>query len=141
MATIESLVSELNALCKKYIAQKEGFKEFDRIREVFKAIKDQGYNISTPLFGFTMPEYELLSEEGRRDFHKLKDIQQMKMDAVTALNFERAADLRDIERDLSMKIKMDFSINNGDQPFILAGKLPELVIFNDPDNFLITLFK
>ena len=141
MVAIELLVSELNDLCKKYIAQKEEFKKFDKIREVFKAIRDQGYNISTPLFGFSMPEYELLSEEGRRDLHKLKDIQQMKMDAVAALNFERAADLRDIEIELNMKIKMDFTVNNGDQPFILAGKLPELIIFNDPDNFLITLFK
>ena len=141
METIESLVTELNDRCKKYIAQKEEFREFDRLREVFKAIKDQGYNISTPLFGFTMPEYELLSEGGRRDFHKMKDIQQMKLDAVSARNFERAADLRDIERELSLKIRMDFTINNGNQHFILAGKLPELVIFNDPDNVLITLFK
>ena len=37
MATIESLVSELNEFCKRFIAQKEQFKEFDRIGEVFKA--------------------------------------------------------------------------------------------------------
>ena len=28
-----------------------------------------------------------------------------------------------------------------DQHFILAGKLSDLVLFNDPDNFLIVLFK
>lgn len=119
MAAIESLVSELNDLCKIYIAQKEEFKELDRIREMFNAIKDQGYEISIPLFGVTMPEFELFSEEGQRNFLKI----------------------RDIERELSMKIKNDFTVNNGNQPFILAGKLPELVIFNDPDNFLITLSK
>lgn len=141
MAAIESLVSELNDLCKIYIAQKEEFKELDRIREMFNAIKDQGYEISIPLFGVTMPEFELLSEEGQRDFLKLREFQKMKMDAVAAFNFERAADLRDIERELSMKIKIDVTVNNGNQPFILAGKLPELVIFNNPDNFLITMFK
>ena len=47
MEPIETLVGELNDLCKKYIARKEAFTEFDRIREVFKAIKEQGYNIST----------------------------------------------------------------------------------------------
>ena len=36
---------------------------------------------------------------------------------------------------------MDFSRNIGNQNFILAGKYPEVVIFNDPDSLLITLFK
>ena len=57
MATIEALVSELNELCKRFIAQKEQFNEFDRVREVFKEIKDQGYNVLWPLFSFTNPEH------------------------------------------------------------------------------------
>ena len=141
MATIESLVSELNELCKRFIAQKEQFKEFDRIREVFTAIKDQGYSISWPHFSFIYPEYELLSEEGKSDLAKLIDFRKMKLKAVKDLNFERAADLRDLERELIKKIKMDFSHNIENQHFILAGKFPELVLFNDPDSLLITLFK
>lgn len=141
METIESLVAELNELCKKYVSQKEEFREFDRIREVFSTIKAAGYIISTPLFESAMPEYELLSEQGKQDFQKMKEIQQMKMKAVSARNFARAAELRDTERTLILKIKMDFSINNGNQPFILAGKIPEFIIFNDPENVLITLFK
>ncbi len=46
-----------------------------------------------------------------------------------------------LEREFKTEAANDFSINNGDRPFILAGKLPELVIFKDPDIFLITLFK
>ena len=141
MATIESLVSELNELCKRFIAQKEQFKEFDRIREVFTAIKDQGYSISWPHFSFTDPEYELLSDEGKRDLEKLIDFRKMKLEAIKDLNFERAADLRDLERELIKKIKMDFSRNVENRNFILAGKFPELVLFNDPDSLLITLFK
>jgi hypothetical protein len=141
LATIESLVSELNELCKRFIAQKEQFKEFDRIREVFKEIKDHGYNVMWPLFSFVNPEYELLSAEGKQDLEKLIDFGKMKVEAVKALNFERAADLRDIERDLIKKIRLDFSRNIGNQNFILAGKYPEVVIFNDPDSLLITLFK
>ena len=141
MATIESLVSELNELCKRFIAQKEQFKEFDRIREVFTAIKVQGYSISWPHFSFTDPEYEFLSDEGKRDLAKLIDFRNMKLEAVKNSNFERAADLRDIERELIKKIKMDFSRSIENQHFILAGKFPELVLFNDPDSLLITLFK
>ena len=141
MATIESLVSELNELCKRFITQKEQFTEFDRIREVFTAIKAQGYSISWPHFSFTDPEYELLSEEGKRDLERLIDFRKMKLEAVKNLNFERAADLRDLERELIKKIKMDFSSNSENQLFILAGKFPELVLFNDPDGLLITLFK
>ena len=141
MATIESLVSELNELCKGFIAQKEQFKKFDRIREVFTAIKDQGYSISWPHFSFTNLEYELLSDEGKRDLERLIDFRKMKLEAVKDLNFERAADLRDLERELIKKIKMDFSSNTENQHFILAGKFPELVLFNDPDGLLITLFK
>ena len=141
MATIESLVSELNELCKRFITQKDQFKEFDRIREVFTAIKDQGYSISWPHFSFTDPEYELLTEEGKRDLERLIDFQKMKLEAVKDLNFERAADLRDIEKELVEKIRVDFSIKTKNQHFILAGKFPEMVLFNDPDSLLITLFK
>ena len=141
MATIESLVSELNELCKRFVAQKEQFKEFERIRKVFREIKDQGYNVLWPLFSFTNPEYELLSDEGKHDLEKLIDYGKMKGEAVNALNFERAADLRDLERDLIKKLRIDFSRNIGNQNFILAGKYPEVVIFNDPDSLLITLFK
>ncbi len=141
MATIEALVSELNELCKRFIAQKEQFNEFDRVREVFKEIKDQGYNVLWPLFSFTNPEYELLSDEGKHNMGKLIDFGKMKLEAIKEMNFERAADLRDIERELIKKIRLDFSRNIGNQNFILAGKYPEVVIFNDPDSLLITLFK
>ena len=65
----------------------------------------------------------------------------MKLEAVKDLNFNRAADFRDIEIELIKKIKIDFSRSIENKHFILAGKFPEMVLFNDPDSLLITLFK
>ena len=141
METIESLVEELNELCKRYIVQKEQFKEKDRFHEVLTAIQDKGYNIEIPSLELVEPVYELLSDEGKKDFDEMMKIRKMKMEAVERHEFERAADLRDIERKLLFKIKMDFSSNTDDQHFILAGKMSDLVIFNDPDNILIALIK
>ena len=141
MEPIETLIAELNDLCKQYIAQKDQFQGRERMRELFMAIKNQGYNIVTPILDYSTPEYELLSSEGKKDFEKMIDIKKKKMEAVEKHEFERAADLRDLERELIRKISMDFSQNNEDQHFILAGKISDFIVFNDPDNLLIALFK
>ena len=141
MATIESLVVELNDLCKRYIAQKEQFREKDRFHKVLTAIQDQGYKIEIPSLDLTEPVYELLSNEGKNDFDEMMKIRKMKMEAVERQEFERSADLRDIERKLLYKIKNDFSSNTDDQHFILAGKMSDLILYNDPDNVLIALIK
>ena len=141
MSTIESLVEELNELCKRHIAQKEQFKENDRFHEILMEIQDKGYSIGIPSLELAEPVYELLSDEGKKDFDEMIKIKKMKMEAVERHEFERAADLRDIERKLLFKIKMDFSLSTANQHFILAGKMSDLILFNDPDNVLIALIK
>jgi len=141
METIESLVSELNDLCKCYIAEKEEFKDLEKIRKVVLKIKDIGYNIVSPLSELTLPEYDLLTNESKQDFTEMTEIKRLKMDAIEKQEFERAADLRDEERKFILKIKIDFLNANQNQHFIVAGKCSDLILFNDPDNFLIALFK
>jgi len=141
MSQIESLVEELNDLCKRCIAQKEQFKENDRFHEILMEIQEKGYNIEIPSLESAEPVYELLSDEGKKDFNEMMKIRNMKMEAAERHEFERAADLRDMERKLLFKIKMDFSSNTNDQHFILAGKMSDLILFNDPDNVLIALIK
>jgi hypothetical protein len=141
MATIEELVEELNELCKQYIVQKEDFKGTDRFQQLLIEIQGKGYNIEIPSLELVEPVYELLSDEGKKDFDEMLKVRNLKIDAVERHEFERAADLRDIERKLLFKIKMDFSLNTDNQHFILAGKMSDLILFNDPDNILIALIK
>jgi len=68
-------------------------------------------------------------------------IRELKKEEVKALHFERAADLRDIERKLTTRIKSDFTDNTANQYFILPEMNREVVIFNDPDGILKALFK
>ena len=86
-------------------------------------------------------DYELLSEKGKKDYDKMKDIQRLKVSAVNNQEFERAADLRDVERSLDSKIRTEFSMNTDNPHFILAGKMSDIVICNNPGNLLITLIK
>ncbi len=141
MESIESLVAELNDICRQYIARKDQFQSKERLQELFMTIKEQGYQIVMPVLDYTAPEYELLSEEGKRSFEMMTEIRKKKIEAVKNHEFERAADLRDQELELIREIRMDLSLNNEDQRFILSGKIADMVIFNDPDNLLFALFR
>lgn len=68
-------------------------------------------------------------------------IRKAKLEAVTAQEYERAADSRDEERKLLVKINLDFSESVQDQHFIVAGKCSDLILLNDTENLLIALFK
>ncbi len=141
MATVESLVAELNELCNRYLIQKETFKELDRIWEVFLAIKKQGFRITTTFWETDSPEQDLLSDTGKKDFEKMMEIRRLKMDAIEKHEIEKSADRRDEEQTLIRKLSADFSVNTEHQYFILALKIPDLVLFHDPDQLLNELFK
>ena len=79
MSTIESLIIELNQLCTRYIAYMDEFKESDRIKEVFTAIKNQGYNVVIPVLEPDSPDSELLSDEGRHNLEKWAEIRKKKI--------------------------------------------------------------
>jgi hypothetical protein len=141
MARIEHLVAELNTLCKQYVEQKVEFKEKERLRELILQIEMLGYKISIPGMDMDLPDYDLLSDEGKKDFERMKEIRKKKFEAAEKKEFERAADLRDLERQLTAKIQNDFCAGREDRHFILAGKMSELVMFNDPGNCLLLLIK
>lgn len=141
MASIESLVEELNQLCKGWITQKEQFSKKDRFFEVLTSIKGQGYSLSFPRLKLAVPEYDLLSEVGKHDYDKMMGIRKMKTEAIGRQEFERAVDLRDEERSLIWKIQSDFESSKNAELFILSGKMNDIIIFNDPDNVLISLIK
>ena len=141
MTKIESLVEELNALCKKYIEQKGEFNEKERFRELILQIEMQGYTIAIPGMDMDLPDFDLLSDEGKNDFDRMQEVRKQKKEAVEKREFERAADLRDLERQLTAKIQHDFCAGQEDQHFILAGKMSEILLFNDPGNVLLLLIK
>jgi hypothetical protein len=82
MSTIELLFEELNELCKRYIGQKEQFKENERFHEILMEIQDKGYSIGIPSLELAEPVYELLSLQGKKDFNEMMKIKKMKMEAV-----------------------------------------------------------
>ena len=141
MITIEELVKEMNDLCKQYIHEQQKFTGQARLKQVFEEIKSRGYTIASPLFSEETPEVSILSEDGKKDFQRMNAIRKAKLEAVAAQEYERAADLRDEERKLLVKINLDFSTSVHDQHFIVAGKCSDLIFFNDPENFLVSLFK
>lgn len=140
MTLIESLVSELNELCKRYVAQPDEFKDLDRIPIIFNAIKDQGIKIVAPQITYSSPEFELLSTHGQRNFEKLMTFREMRKE-LKELDWEREHDLQDIEKDLVSWIRDDFSTSTANQYFIFPSKNIEFVILNDSENDLKSLFK
>ena len=140
MALIESLVFELNELCKRYVTRKEDFKDIDRIPIVFNAIKEQGIKIVAPQITFSTPEFLLLSAQGQRNFEKLSTIREIRKE-LKPIDWEREHDLQDIENDLVSRIRYDFTTSTANQYFIFPPKNIEFVIFNNPDDDLKSLFK
>jgi len=142
MATIEILlISELNELCKEYLAQKAEFKKFERIKELFSALRHQGFSIVTLQIDDPSTEFTILSKEGKQALKQRINIRKKKKAALDKQEFELAAYIRDAERKLERKILVDFSQNTESKHFVLARTLNDIIFFNDPDNLLTELFK
>ena len=141
MNTIESIIAELNELCREYINQQDRFRDSEKIRELFRELKNLGFTIVKPLFDDSSPEYPLLSENGKRDVQQMSGIRQKKRKAIENGEFELAADLRDLERKLLEKIRLDFYQITKDRFFIIPSGNTDLILFNDPESLLINLFK
>ncbi len=141
MNRIDSIIEELNELCRDYIKQQDRFRDFEKIRELFREMKTLGFTIVTPLFEVSSPESQFLSENGKNDLQQMSDIQKKKLQAIKNNEFERAADLRDLERQLLGKIRLDFSQITRDRFFILPSGDTNLIIFNDPESLLMNLFR
>ena len=140
MSSIDDLVFELNEILKQYIDQNGEFEEATKLQAVITEIKNLGYNIATPLSGPMPSEGEILSEEGKYDYKKMIDARKMKIEAVNVQDFERAAELRDVERALAMKISIDFWKEKDKPHMVLTGKISDMVVF-DNSNSRVILFK
>lgn len=141
MERIEELVYELNGLCREYIMEKERFRGRERMKEIIAEVKALGYDIVTPALELASPGYDVLSEEGKALYDRRTEVRRQKMEAVEQQQFERAADLRDLELRLGEQIREDFDRGAGDRSFIFAGKISGMVLLNDPGNVLVALFK
>ena len=140
MDTIESLVFELNEALQRCVIQKSELEEVTKLISVITEIQNLGYNIATPLSGPMPTEGEILSEEGKYDYKKMIDARKMKIEAVNVQDFERAAELRDVERALAMKISIDFWKEKDKPHMVLTGKISDMVVF-DNSNSRVILFK
>ena len=135
------MISELNELCKEYLEQKAEFKNFERVKELFSALRHQGFSIVALQIDDPSTEFTILSKEGKQALKQRINIRKKKEAALNKQEYELAAYIRDAERKLERKILVDFSHNSENKNFTLSRTLTDIVFFNDPDNLLTELFK
>jgi hypothetical protein len=63
------------------------------------------------------------------------------MEAINNQEFEKAADLRDLERNLFQQVISNFSEGTDYKFFVLLSKDSNEIIFNDPKGQLKEMFK
>lgn len=110
---VNELIDRLNQLCRKAVTDEQNFTEGDEIRKVFKEIKDLGYRIYSEPYDKTSIVTDYLSDIGKSKYTKLLVIRQQKMDSIGKQEYERAADLRDVERHLEREVMLDYIKKEG----------------------------
>ncbi len=141
MNPIEPLLSELNELCSKVDPISDDTVAKTRIRQIFTEFVKQGYNIVTPRFDPESAEYSVLSENGKLIRERLIFIRKKKLEAIDYENFEFAADLRELERELKKRMVSDFSNSISNKFFVLLTEDSKEIIYNDFDGKLKAYFK
>ncbi len=141
MNPIEPQLAELNELCNKVDSFSDDPVSRQRIREIFTEFVKQGYKFLTPRFDPDAPEYGLLSGKGKLFCKRLTCLRKKKLDAIEQKNFEFAADLRDLERELKKRMVNDFSKAVDNKFFVLLAEDSKEIIYNDFDNKLNEYFK
>ena len=136
MNPIEPLLAELNELCSKVDSIYDDTVSKTRIRQIFTELVKQGYNIVTPRFDPESAEYGVLSENGKLIRERLIFIRKKKLEAIDYENFEFAADLRELERELKKRIVSDFSNSISNKFFVLLTEDSKEIIYNDFDGKL-----
>ena len=131
MSPIMSLIEELNSLCREYIAQKEVFDQTSRIRKIFTEFVREGYNIVTPQFDPTSEEFDRLSDIGKLNCERLIVTRKKKMEAINSEQYEFAADLRELERELYKRVADDFGSTFSYRFFVLKSEETKEIICND----------
>ncbi len=110
---VDELIDRLNQLCRKVVTDEQNFTEGDEIRKVFKEIKDLGYRIYSEPYDKTSIVTDYLSDNGKSKYTKLLEIRQQKMDSIGKQEYERAADLRDVERHLEQEVMLEYIKKKG----------------------------
>ena len=141
MSPIMSLIEELNSLCKMYVSQKEEFDQKPRIRKIFTEFVREGYNIVTPQFDPTSEEFDRLSDIGKLSCERLTVTHKKKMEAINSEQYEFAADLRELERELYKMVAYDFATTISNRFFVLKSEESKEIIYNDYDGKLKDVFK
>jgi hypothetical protein len=141
MNTIESKLDELNTICFKYPHESGTLEEKSRIRELFSDLVKCGYRFVTLTIEPNTPEYEVLSDDCKKLCHQMHETRKKKIVAIDNKEFEKAADLRDLERILFQQVISDFSKATDYKFFVLLSKDSNEIIFNDPKGQLKEMFK
>ena len=141
MNPIEPLLAELNELCRTVDSISDDTAPKTRIRQIFTEFVKQGYNIVTPRFDPESAEYGVLSENGKLIRERLIFIRKKKLEAIDHENFEFAADLRELERELKKRMVNDFSKMILNKFFVLLSENSKEIIYNDFDGKLKEYFK
>ena len=136
MNPIEPLLAELNELCSKVDSIYDDTVSKTRIRQIFTELVKQGYNIVTPRFDPESAEYGALSENGKLIRERLIFIRKKNLEAIDHENFEFAADLRELERELKKRMVSDFSNSISNKFFVLLTEDSKEIIYNDFDGKL-----
>jgi hypothetical protein len=95
----------------------------------------------TPTFESNSIEYEILSDKCKEQIHHLYETRRKKMEVINNQEFEKAADLRDLERNLFQQVIIDFLEVTDYKFFVLLSKDSKEIIFNDPKGQLMEMFK
>lgn len=141
MNPIEQQLAELNSLCIEYETMEGTPEIFNRIRQIFLRLRENGYLVLIPTFELHSAEYEALSDNGKQLWEKRSETRKKKLQAIGNQNFELAADLRAVERALYRQIVTDFSESTSYKFFVLLAEDSKEIIYNDPDGKLEDIFK
>ena len=136
-----SLIEELNSLCKMYVSQKEEFDQKPRIRKIFTEFVREGYNIVTPQFDPTSEEFDRLSDIGKLSCDRLIVTRKKKMEAINSEQYEFAADLRELERELYKMVADDFATTISNRFFVLKSEESKEIIYCDYNGKLKDIFR
>ena len=140
MSAIAPILSELNELCKQYVLHNDSFAQQGRIRELISEILELGFDFEIVNLNGYSTVYELLTEKGKSDYNTKLEITKLKMEAIRLQQYERAAYLRDQERQLTKAINTEYIQSTDRLFFILKENSSETILFVDSERMLKGMF-
>ena len=140
MSAIATLLAELNELCQQYVFNNDEFSKQGRIRELISEILGIGFDFEIVNLKGYSTIYELLTEKGKSDYNTKLEITKLKMEAIHQQQYERAAYLRDQERQLTALINTEYIQSTDKLFFILKEHSSNSILFVDFERMLKGMF-